>query len=46
MLVIADIVALIATLAAFDEEQEKKETEKTEIKNQIKYLDCRLKAIK
>lgn len=42
----ADIIGLIAALAAYDEEQESKKTEKADIENQIRYLQGRLKYYK
>lgn len=39
----ADIIALIAAIAAYDEEQDSKKAAKDDIENQIKSLQDRLK---
>lgn len=42
--VIGDLIALIAALAAFDEEQQGKEETRRELENNIKYKQDKLKS--
>ncbi|HHV98794.1 MAG TPA: hypothetical protein GXX36_04350 [Clostridiaceae bacterium] len=42
IMVIADLIGLVAALAAFDEEQQSKEETRRQLKNKIKYLQDKL----